>query len=131
MKYTPEQIAKMRHKEATLPEALRRSKSVNYKEGWFFVTICTRDNVPVLSYCEGSPNIPYGQPGAPRCAYTELGKQVLECWKNNQQHYDHVIVDMAEAMPDHFHGLIYLQPGNQRHLGQIIKGFMIGCTHAY
>ena len=34
-------------------------------------------------------------------------------------------------MPEHFHGLIYLQPGNKRHLGQIIKGFMIGCSHAY
>lgn len=34
-------------------------------------------------------------------------------------------------MPEHFHGLIHLLPENEKHLGHIIKGFMIGCSHAY
>lgn len=129
--YTPEQVIKIRQKESTLPDALKRDPSVNYTEGWFFVTLNTRNEVPILSTCEGSPDIPDGEPGAPYCDYTELGKCVLDAWKRNEEIYDHVMVDIAEAMPEHFHGLIYLQPGNKRHLGQIIKGFMIGCSHAY
>lgn len=36
-----------------------------------------------------------------------------------------------EAMPEHIHCLIYLKPENKEHLGKIVNGIMIGCTHAY
>lgn len=131
MQYTPERIAKLRQKEAQTPDALKRDPNVNYYEGWFFVTLNTRDEAPVLSMCMGSPSIPDGQPGAPRCEYSELGLGVLEAWKRNEEVYRNVVVDMAEAMPEHFHGLIHLLPGNKKHLGHIIGGFMSGCSHAY
>lgn len=75
--YTPEQVIKIRQKESTLPDALKRDPSVNYTEGWFFVTLNTRNEVPILSTCEGSPDIPDGEPGAPYCDYTELANA---CW---------------------------------------------------
>jgi len=131
MAYTPESIAKIRQKEAQMPESLKRDPNVDYYHGWFFVTLNTRDEVPVLSWCEGDVAKAYGEPGAPRCVYSDVGKGVLEAWKRNEEVYPNVIVDMAEAMPEHFHGLIYLQPENKKHLGTIIKGFMIGCSHAY
>ena len=34
-------------------------------------------------------------------------------------------------MPDHFHGLLRLKPGNRKHLGRMVNGFMIACTHEY
>lgn len=34
-------------------------------------------------------------------------------------------------MPEHVHGLVHLKAENKKHLGEIIKGFMIGCTHGY
>ena len=34
-------------------------------------------------------------------------------------------------MPDHFHGLLRLLPGNRKHLGRMVNGFMIACTHDY
>jgi len=131
MTYTPEQLVKIRQKEAQTPDGLKRDSNVDYYHGWFFVTLNTRDDVPVLSWCEGDVEKSYGEPEAPRCVYTDIGKGVLEAWKRNETVYPDVVVDMAEAMPDHFHGLIHLLPENKRHLGTIIKGFMIGCSHAY
>ena len=53
---TPERKAKMRQKEASMPEALRRDPLTDYTEGWFFVTLNTRGDVPVLSMVEGEVN---------------------------------------------------------------------------
>jgi len=131
MPYTPERIAKIRQKEAETPEALRRDPNVDYYHGWFFVTLNTRGEVPVLSICEGDAQKKEGEKGAPRCVYTKVGRGVLEAWKRNEVVYPNVVVDMAEAMPEHFHGLIHLLPENKKHLGHIIAGFMSGCSHAY
>ncbi len=34
-------------------------------------------------------------------------------------------------MPEHLHALLHLHAGNKGHLGRIINGLMIGCTHHY
>lgn len=131
MPYTPEQIAIMRKKEAALPDAMRRDPNVNYYEGWFHVTLNTRDGVPVLSICEGDINAADGMTDAPRCRYTKVGRGVIEAWRRMPKLYPKVEIDVYEAMPDHFHGLLHLLPGNKKHLGNLIGGFMSGCSHAY
>jgi len=131
MKLTSEQIAKMRQKDAEKPDALKRAPEVDYYHGWFFVTLNTRNEVPVLSICDGDVKKADGEAGAPRCLYTKVGSGVMEAWKRNEAIYPNVEVDIAEAMPEHFHGLIHLLPENNKHLGMIIKGFMVGCSHAY
>lgn len=131
MPYTPEQIAIMRKKEAALPDAMRRDPNVNYYEGWFHVTLNTRDGVPVLSICEGDINAADGMTDAPRCRYTKVGRGVIEAWRRMPKLYPTVEIDVYEAMPDHFHGLLHLLPGNKKHLGNLIGGFMSGCSHAY
>ncbi len=131
MAYTPERIAKIRQKEAETPEGLRRDPNVDYYHGWFFVTLNTRDEVPVLSWCEGDVAKAQDEPGAPRCVYTEVGKGVLEAWKRMAEVCKTVEIDLCEAMPEHFHGLVHLLPNNRRHLGSLISGFMSGCSHAY
>lgn len=131
MSLTPEQLAKIQQKESTLPDALRRDALTNYREGYFFVTINTRGYAPILSYISGRADANDGAEDEPRCVYTELGKRVMECWRNIPNFYPYAEAIDCEAMPDHFHGLIHIRPGGKPHLGQIIRGFMIGGTHAY
>ena len=131
MSLTPAQLAKIRQKQASMPDALKRDPNVNYYEGWFFVTLKTRDNVPILSYCVGNVQVGNGLPDAPRCEYTEMGQRVIRAWKEMPTIHPYVEIDLCEAMPDHFHGLVHLLPGNKRHLGHLIGGFMGGCSHAY
>ena len=125
------QKAKVREKEDALPDALKRDSLTDYREGFFFVTLNTRDSSPILSTVIGRLDVEDGTPGAPRCLYSSLGEKVMECWKRIPEFYPMVKVLGAEVMPEHFHGLLYIQGGGKVHLGQIIRGFMIGCTHAY
>lgn len=131
MPLTPEQIAKIRKKEAETPDALKRNPLNNYTEGWFHVTLNTRGEAPVLGYITGDPNAVDGSPDAPRCVLTELGRKVEESWKAITNYYPEVEIDLFIAMPEHVHGLLHLKPTNKVHLGQIVRGFMIGCTHGY
>lgn len=50
MPLTPEQIAKIRQKEAEMPEALKRNSLYDYTEGWLHVTLNVRGEAPVLGY---------------------------------------------------------------------------------
>ena len=131
MALTPEQMAKIAQKEATLSEALKRSTSTNYYEGYFFITLNTRDYAPILSTLVGNPDADDDSPDAPRCAYTQLGQRVMYVWQTIPQFHPNTEIIAAEAMPDHFHGLLHLKAGNRKHLGHILGGFMGACTHEY
>ena len=131
MAFTPEQLAKIAQKEASLPDALKRNTMTNYREGYFFITLNTRNYAPILSTIAGLPDANDGEPNAPRCIYTKLGRKVMEVWQTIPQYHPYTEIIAAEAMPDHFHGLLRLKAGNRKHLGHILGGFMGGCTHEY
>ena len=131
MHLTPEQIAKIRQKETETSKALKRNPLNNYTEGWFHVTLNVRGETPVLGYIVGNADAADDSPNAPRCVLTELGKKVEESWRTITSYYPEVEIDEFKAMPEHVHGLLHLKATNRVHLGQIIRGFMIGCTHGY
>lgn len=131
MPLTPEQIAKIRRKEAETPEALKRNPLNDYTEGWFHVTLNVRGEAPVLGFLDGDPEAADGSANAPRCVLTELGKAVERSWRAITSFYPEVETDEFKAMPEHVHGLLHLRATNRAHLGQIIRGFMIGSTHGY
>ncbi len=114
-----------------MPDALKRNPLNDYTEGWFHVTLNTRGEAPVLGYLMGDPDAEDGDENAPRCVLTELGKKVEESWKNNPSFYPGIENVEFQVMPEHVHGLVHLKAENKKHLGEIIKGFMIGCTHGY
>lgn len=131
MPLTPEQLAKIAQKDAALPAALKRNATTNYYEGYFFITLNTRNYAPILSFITGRPDAPDDAPDAPACEYTELGRKVMAVWQSVPRFHPQVEIIAAEAMPDHFHGLLRLLPGNRKHLGRMVNGFMIACTHDY
>lgn len=129
MPFTPEQLAKIRQKEATLSEAHKRDPLTNYFEGYFFVTLNTREEAPILSTIEGR----VGAQGndAPHCKYTKVGMGVREVIASIKEYHPYTEVIAAEVMPEHLHMLLYLKPGGKEHLGKVVGGFMGGCSHAY
>lgn len=131
MPLTPEQLAKIAQKDAALPDALKRNATTNYYEGYFFITLNTRNYAPILSFITGRPDAPDDAPDAPACEYTELGRKVMAVWQTVPRFHPQVEIIAAEAMPDHFHGLLRLLPGNRKHLGHLVGSFMGGCTHGY
>lgn len=130
-KLTPEQIAKIRKKEAETPDALKRNPLNKYTEGWFHVTLNVRGEAPVLGYIVGDADAEDDSEDAPRCELTELGKAVENEWKGINRFYPFCSCEEIQVMPEHIHALLHLMPGNNGHLGRIINGLMIGCTHCY
>ena len=51
---TSAQIAMINKKAAAMPDALKRDSLSNYLEGYYFVTLNTRGESPVLSSVEGT-----------------------------------------------------------------------------
>lgn len=131
MPLTPEQIAKIRRKETETPDALKRNPLNDYTEGWFHVTLNVRDEAPVLGYLTGNPDVDDGGENAPRCVLTALGRKVEAEWRGIGRYYPSCICEEIQVMPEHLHALLHLLPDNRGHLGRIINGLMIGCTHAY
>ena len=61
---------------------------------------------------------------------TALGKAVADCWESIPKFYPKVKIIGKRVMPDHFHGLLFVTAPLECHLGQVIKGFKIGCNKA-
>lgn len=122
MPLTPEQIAIIRKKEAAKPDALKRDNLTNYREGYFFITLNTRNESPILSTIEGEVGMPAGSPNAPHCKYTPLGAKVKEMWETIPSFHSTVTIIAAEIMPEHFHGLLFMKPGGNEHLGKVVNG---------
>lgn len=128
---TPEQIAKIRKKESDTPDALKRNPLNDYTEGWFHITLNVRNEAPLLGYIVGDAEAPDGAPNAPCCVLSKLGEAVEASWNANPSFYPGIENIAFQVMPDHVHGLVHLKPGNKKHLGRIVYGFMVGCTHGY
>ena len=131
MPLTYDQILKIEKKEAELPEAKRRDKLTDYREGYFHITLNVRDEAPVLGYMAGKAGGKEGTADEPRVEMTELGRGVEETWHTVPQFHPQVEVIAFQVMPEHIHGLVHLKKGGTTHLGRIVNGFMIGCTHRY
>lgn len=128
---TPEQIAKIRQKEAATPDALKRDPLSAYTEGWFHVTLNVRGEALVLGFITGNAEAPDGSTDEPRCVLTELGRKVEEVWRTVTDFHPMCVCDEVKAMPAHIHAFLHLLPNNAEHLGRIINGLMICSTHCY
>ena len=73
---------------------------------------------------------PLISPQLARCELTALGKAVEECWEAIPQFYPQVQIIRKQVMPDHFHGILWVKDPLGCHLGQVVKGFKIGCNRA-
>ena len=91
-----------------------------YERGIYMITLEVEGRRPILGRLVG-------------CAVekTPLGKSVEACWREIPRHHPEVQLLSCVVMPDHFHGLLFVKRRMSRHLGEVVRGFKIGCTKAY
>lgn len=97
----------------------------------YLITMVVEGRRPLLGRLVGDADAPENSDNAPRVELTELGKQVKSCWAAIEQHYPEVAVWATMVMPDHFHGILFVERQMEQHLGTVIKGFKVGCNKAY
>ena len=74
--------------------------------------------------------------GAPEAAearveLTPLGQRVQEEWFAVTAHHPEVTAVSLQLMPDHLHGILFVEQAMQEHLGAIIRGFKTSTNKAY
>lgn len=130
------------HDNRPLSFSHRRSTFHDYHErGIYLITVCIEQRLPLLGSLNGnSPEEAYIQP-------TALGEEVLRCWNNIPTFqreaaekkssktgtlcHREISLIAQQLMPDHFHGIIFVHSEMDIAIGEVIRGFMIGCTKAY
>ena len=105
------------------------------------ITLCTEGRKPLLGTLEGS---------SPESAFihpTPLGEKVLQCWndipilqrqfaakkseRDGKTYRRDISLIGCQLMPDHFHGIIFVKEEMDISVGDVVRGFMVGCTKAY
>lgn len=106
--------------------------------GLYYVTICTKNRVHyfgniVETHNCASPNVETDS--YPFLRATEMGKTANEFWQEIPQHFPFVELDEFIIMPDHVHGILFLNKPNKtdwvtnefgpqsQNLGSVIRGF--------
>ena len=95
------------------------------KRGIYLITIVVRHRDHIF----GELNMDKNNPGM---KLTETGYAVMECWRKIPEYQAKkgrkIKVLNCCVMPDHFHGVIFVEEDMQVSLGEVIRGFKMGCT---
>ena len=123
---TEEQLAARRpYMEQKQPSMKRRSDINNYHgRHIYMVTLATEGRRQWLAQVSGSSEQPVVMP-------TRLGLAVKACWEEIARRHPEVKLLAFQLMPDHLHGILFVQSEMQMHLGQVISGFKAGCNKAF
>ena len=123
---------KLRFAGEKVPSMKRRS-NINdyYGRHIYMVTLAVEGRRPLLGSLRGNSTIADGQEGAPCVVPTPLGQEVIRCWELIPQFHHEVRLLAFQLMPDHLHGIFFVQEAMKEHLGQVISGFKAGCNKAY
>lgn len=100
-----------------------------YREGTYLITLALADRrKPILGELVSD-----GLRGAPQdisaqIRLTPLGEHVRELWQTIGRFHPGVKPLACQVMPDHFHGIIWVQHRLEKPLGEVIRGFKIATT---
>ncbi|MDJ0797804.1 MAG: transposase [Calothrix sp. MO_167.B12] len=103
-----------------------RLKEYDYtQEGAYFITICTKNKQYIFG------DIKQGE-----MKLNSLGMIASACWEEIPQHFSHIKLDIFVIMPNHIHGILWINkkiPGENepRQYGQMVAGSIPGVIRSY
>ena len=75
-----------------------RLKGWDYRNaGSYFITICTKNRTHFLGECKDG-----------KMYLSGMGAIVWDCWYDIPQHFSNAALDVFQVMPNHMHGIIFL-----------------------
>ncbi len=92
--------------------------------GSYFVTICLNDRKPILSSVDDSG-----------VQLSDIGLMISKVWNSIPQRFSTVILNAFAVMPDHIHGIVFLDISNKENefptLGSVMGMFKSVTTNKY
>lgn len=129
---TEEQIeAKKKYAGEKKASMKRRDDYHDYTERrMYMITLEVEGRKPLFGHLVGNPFAERGSDDEPRIELTPLGKAVQSEWMGIHGYFPQIEVKAVQMMPDHMHGILFVQAPLPVHLGQVISGFKAGCRKA-
>lgn len=129
---TEEQIeAKKKYAGEKNASMKRRDDYHDYTERrMYMITLEVEGRKPLFGHLVGNPFAEQGSEDEPRIDLTPLGKAVQSEWMGIHGYFPQIEVKAVQMMPDHMHGILFVQAPLPVHLGQVISGFKAGCRKA-
>lgn len=129
---TEEQIeAKKKYAGEKNASMKRRDDHHDYTERrMYMITLEVEGRKPLFGHLVGNPFAERGSEDEPRIELTPLGKAVQSEWMGIHGYFPQIEVKAVQMMPDHMHGILFVQAPLPVHLGQVISGFKAGCRKA-
>ena len=84
---------------------------------FYMITVVTEPRRECLSELDAGPG------GTPKLVLSPMGEVVREVWQRTNSVYPQVKACECVVMPDHFHGILWVQERLKRPLGHIVKAF--------
>lgn len=130
---TEEQIeAKKKYAGEKKASMKRRDDYHDYTERrMYMITLEVEGRKPLFGHLVGNPFAERGSEDEPRIELTPLGKAVQSEWMGIHGYFPQIEVKAVQMMPDHMHGILFVQAPLPVHLGQVISGFKAGCRKAH
>ncbi len=103
----------------------RRKAGHDYRSRCIYmITLVVEDRKPVLGeLCAHDDKHPQAWVHP-----SELGRRILDCWREIRDHYPQIRLMAVQLMPDHMHGVMFVKEPMPQHLGRVINGFKYGCN---
>lgn len=112
-----------------IPSMKRRSiHNDYYGRHIYMLTLAVEGRKAILGKLVGNIR---DEDNPPRIELSPLGKAVQECWKSIPKYHPEATCLAFQIMPDHLHGILFVEHATDKHLGQIVSGFKAGCNKAY
>ena len=87
--------------------------------GAYFVTLCAVDRQCI-----------FGDIVDTSMRLNDAGELVARIWRGLPTHLKYLTLDELVLMPNHFHGVLVFEPGNQHALPNVIRSFKVFTTRA-
>ena len=114
------------------PSMLRRRVGHDYQgRRIYLITMTTEGRQPLFGRLVGDGDATPDGADAARVELTPLGQAVKDEWLTIGRSYPEVSVLAIQMMPDHLHGILFVERPMKQHLGMIIRGFKTGTNRHY
>lgn len=114
-----------------VPSMKRRCETHDYHgQRFYLITMAVQQRWAVLGRLVGKSDGAVDSMESAHIERSALGRAVAAEWVGITRYYPQVATIACQVMPDHFHGILYVREHTSFHLGQVVKGFKLGCNRA-
>ena len=115
-----------------VPSMTRRCAGYDYTQRRIYmITMVTEGRRRLFGQIVGDSEAPKASDCSPHILLSPLGEAVAQNWNDIPKYHPEISVLSLQMMPDHLHGILFVERKLSIPLGKVLLGFKQGCNKAY